>query len=90
METGVEGVEGERVASIAPTETMGAERADIIFECEERWLFVEEEGIFEEEGILEEEGIVSSILALLLLTPFFFGSACSCFFLLYSAISLSA
>jgi len=30
METGVEGIEGERVASITP-ETMGAERADIVF-----------------------------------------------------------
>jgi len=68
METGVEGVE---------VETMGAERADIIFECEGRWLFV------------GEEGIISSVLALLLLTPFFFGSACFCFFLLYSIISLS-
>jgi len=36
METGVEGVEGERMAFIAPTETMGAERADMILECEER------------------------------------------------------
>ncbi len=70
METGVEGVEEE---------TMGAERADIILECEEGMLVV-----------VGEEGIISSILALLLLTPFFFGFACSCFFLLYSAISLSA
>ncbi len=78
METGVEGVEGKWVASITPEE-MGAERADMIFECEEgRWLFV------------GEEGIISFILALLLLTPFFFGSACFCFFLLYSVISLSA
>jgi len=79
METGVEGVEGERVASIAATETMGAERADMIFECEEGMLLV-----------VGEKGIVSSILALLLLTPFFFGSACPCFFFLYSIISLSA
>ena len=78
METGVEGVEGERMASIAP-ETMGAERADMILECEE--------GIW---WLIEEKGIISSILALLLLTPFFFGSACFCFFLLYSTISLSA
>src|SRR6266571_8691401 len=34
--------------------------------------------------------MISSVLALLLLTSFFFGFACSCFFLLYSAISLSA
>ena len=41
----VDGVEGEWMASIAPTETMGAERADIILECEE--------GCCEEEGILD-------------------------------------
>ncbi len=80
------GVEGERVASIAPEETE-AERADIMLqECEEGMLVV-----VEEKGILwEEKGIISSILALLLLTPFFFGFACPCFFLLYSVISLSA
>jgi len=78
MEKVFEGVEGERVASIAP-ETMGAERADIIFECEEGMLV-----------FVGEKGIISSVLALLLLTPFFFGVACSCFFLLYSVISLSA
>ena len=77
METGVEGVEGKRVAFTAP-ETM-VERAAIMLLCEEGMLVV-----------VEEEGIVSSVLALLLLTPFFFGSACSCFFALYSAISLSA
>ena len=79
METGVEGVKGETmgVASIA-AEEMVAEQADMIFECEEgRWWFV------------GEEGMISSVLALLLLTPFFFGSACFCFFLLYSVISLS-
>ena len=77
------GVEGERVASIAPEE-MGAERADMILECRgECW--------WEEKGIFEAlEGIFSFILAPLLLTPFFFGSACPCFFLLYSVISLSA
>ena len=70
------GVEGERVASIVPEETE-AELADMIFECRgECWW--------------EEKGIVSSVLALLLLTPFFFGSAWFCFFLLYSVISLSA
>ena len=77
------GVEGERVASIVPEETE-AELADMIFECRgECW--------WEEKGILwEEKGMISSVLALLLLTPFFFGSACPCFFLLYSVISLSA
>ena len=79
METGVEGVEGERVASITP-ETMGADPADImLLECEEGMLVV-----------VGEKGIISSVLALLLSTPFFFGSACFCFFLLYSVISLSA
>ncbi len=82
----VEGVEWEQVASIATTETVGVERADITLECEEGMLVV-----VEREGILwKREGIISSVLALLLLTPFFFGSACPCFFLLYSAISLSA
>ena len=69
-DTGVEEVE---------VETMGAERADIALECEEREWCLD----------VEEEGIFSYVLALLLLTPFFFGSVCPCFFLLYSAISLS-
>ena len=69
------GVEGVWVASIAPEE-MGAERADMFFECRgECWW--------------EEKGMISSVLALLLLTPFFFGSAWFCFFLLNSVISLS-
>jgi len=79
METGVEGVEEE---------TMGADPADIMLqECRGECWLMGEEGIL---LVVEREGIISSVLALLLLTPFFFGSVCPCFFLLYSVISLSA